>query len=45
MNYDYKIIYKNITLRPLKRDDINLLMEWRNNKEENKFLKKTLLQK
>ena len=40
MNYDYKIIYKNITLRPLKRDDIKLLMEWRNNKEENKFLKK-----
>ena len=39
MNHAYFGSFKNISLRPLSVDDIELLRVWRNDKEQTKFLK------
>lgn len=39
MNHYYFGSFKNISLRPLSVDDIELLRAWRNNKEQTKFLR------
>lgn len=38
MNHNYKAKYADTFLRPLQRDDIENLRQWRNNKTDTKFL-------
>ena len=39
MEHNYYAIYKNIKLRPLKKEDIELLRIWRNDTKATKFLR------
>ncbi len=40
MEHNYRSDYGNVTLRPLKKDDIEFLRKWRNDPQNNKFLSK-----
>lgn len=39
MNHSYSIRNKNVFLRPLEKNDIEKLREWRNDKKNSKFLR------
>lgn len=39
MNHNYTAEYDNVRIRPLNKDDIELLREWRNNKSQTTFLR------
>lgn len=40
MEHDYKILYNNIELRPLEKNDIENLRVWRNDVTQTKYLRK-----
>lgn len=39
MNHEYTAHYGNVTIRPLLAEDIELLRQWRNDKDNSKYLR------
>lgn len=39
MKHNFSSCYENIALRPLSIEDIELLRQWRNNKDNTKYLR------
>lgn len=40
MNHSYSAVFDNVELRPLKKEDIEFLRNWRNNSDNAKYLSK-----